>query len=35
MRIVVETTLLSARVVEVLLLLVTAVVCGIRRRPPQ
>ena len=37
MRIVVETSLLSARVVEVVLLLLTAVVCGVRKhkRPPK
>ncbi|MBM7864323.1 hypothetical protein JOD27_008177 [Lentzea nigeriaca] len=34
MRIVVETSLLSMRVAEVLLVLLTAVVCGVRRRKP-
>lgn len=34
MRIVVETSLLSARVIEVLLVLLTATVCGVRRRRP-
>lgn len=37
MRVVVETSLLSARVVEVLLVLLTAAVYGLRRnkRPPK
>lgn len=37
MRIVVETSLLSIRVAEVVLLLLTAVVCGVRRPkdPPR
>ncbi|PWK86290.1 hypothetical protein C8D88_105333 [Lentzea atacamensis] len=37
MRIVVETSLLSIRVAEVLVVLLTAVVCGLRRRkgPPR
>ncbi len=33
MRIVVETSLLSARAIEVLLVLLAAVVCGVRRPP--
>jgi hypothetical protein len=37
MHIVVETSLFSARAVEVLVVLVTAIVCGVQRenRPPK